>query len=285
MKTTFFAVFLVLALIADVVQLRGDTIAYWRFEEGAANQTATGAGTILDSSGNNLNGTPINGPVYSANVAASPVPQTGASNNLSLDFSSAASQRVFIPDDPRFQLTHSLTLEAYIDPRVSSSSFSQIIFRGDDRLALDPYYLATFDQSGTPVLIFNINDAVGGSATVTAPLPAYNTWYHVAGTLNDATGAMDLYINGQLVNSVVTGVRPFGPLDPTELPGLGIGDVQSPNFGESFNGLIDEVRMSDQALTPSQFLDAVPEPSSAISLTCLGAAALLVCLRRRWAWC
>src|SRR5580700_5419779 len=62
------------------------TIAYWRFEEGTANTAASGTGTILDSSGNGLNGTPINGPLYSANVPANPIPQTGASNTLAMDF-------------------------------------------------------------------------------------------------------------------------------------------------------------------------------------------------------
>jgi len=40
---------------------------------------------------------------------------------------------------------------------------------------------------------------------------------------------------------------------------LGIGDVQSENYAEYFNGLIDEVHISDVALTPGGFL--TPEPS------------------------
>ena len=39
--------------LAHSVSVRGATIAYWRFEEGTTNQPATGAGSILDSSGNN----------------------------------------------------------------------------------------------------------------------------------------------------------------------------------------------------------------------------------------
>ena len=43
-------------------------------------------------------------------------------------------------------------------------------------------------------------------------------------------------------------------------PGLGIGDIQSQNdSGEYFDGLIDEVRISNAALAPSQFLDSPPQ--------------------------
>src|SRR5262245_53173958 len=107
------------------------TVAYWRFENGMANTAATGNGTILDSSGNNRNGTAINGPLYQANVAGNPVPQTGAANTLSMAFN-GVDQRIFVPDNPAFALTHSLTLEAfvYIRPLVGPNFGGQIIFRG-----------------------------------------------------------------------------------------------------------------------------------------------------------
>jgi hypothetical protein len=40
------------------------TVAHWMFLEGSPGTVATGTGTILDSSGNNLNGTPFGGPAY-----------------------------------------------------------------------------------------------------------------------------------------------------------------------------------------------------------------------------
>ncbi len=228
------------------------TVAYWRFENGTADMPAVGANTILDSSGHGLNGTPINGPVYRTDVADNPIPQTGQANSLSLDFN-GRNQRVFIPDDPRFKLTHSLTLEAYIQPRAVGPG--QIIFRGDDRYSLDPYTL-TVEANNT--IEFHIENASGQFTEIAAPLPGLNQWLHVAGTLNDATGQMGLYINGVLVASAVTSFRPFADLDSRFQPGLGIGNVQSANYNEYFNGLIDEVRISDIALAPNQFLDAVP---------------------------
>jgi hypothetical protein len=104
----------------------------------------------------------------------------------------------------------------------------------------------------------------------------FNQWFHVAGTLDDATGNMKLYVNGNLVASTTTSIRPLGALDPAYSPGLSIGCDDTGQYGEHFNGWLDEVRLSDVALDPSQFL--VPEPS-AFALSGLAAALLFV--RRR----
>jgi hypothetical protein len=82
----------------------------------------------------------------------------------------------------------------------------------------------------------------------------------VAGSLDGGSGVLAVYVNGTLGDSIVTGSRPLAVLDPTQMPGLGIGNVQSSNYSQYFNGLIDEVRISDQALPPSQFLIAKREP-------------------------
>ena len=65
---------------------------------------------------------------------------------------------------------------------------------------------------------------------------------HVAATLDDATGAMTLYENGAVVAQTTTTVRPFGALDPTQEPGVGIGNSNAlDNYNVPFNGLIDEL--------------------------------------------
>ena len=53
-----------LSVVALVAPARGSTIAYYRFENGAPGTTG---GTVVDSSGNGLNGT-ANGPVYRTDV-------------------------------------------------------------------------------------------------------------------------------------------------------------------------------------------------------------------------
>lgn len=251
-----------LVLFLGVISSSADTIAYYRFENGIPGSPASGVGTILDSSGHGLNGTAINGPTYSSDVPTHIIPQTGALNNLSLSFN-GSDQRVYIPDNNLFKLTHSLTLEAYIKPLSDPTAKEQIVFRGDDRIGLDPYYLSL--EPGGKAEFF-IQNGKNQAAFITAALPAIDQWSYIAGTLNGTTGAMDLYINGILSASTITNIRPLGELDKKYLPGIGIGNVQSGNYNEYFNGLIDEVRISNVALNPSQLLDAkpVPEPGSII---------------------
>ena len=256
-----------LSLACNVEETYGSVVAYWRFEEGNADTEASGSGSVLDSSGNNLHGSPcqdvngvcttMNGPVYRANVAANPVPQMGAKNTLSLDFN-GTDERIFIPDDPLFQLTQSLTIEAWVNVHSIPFPLAQILFRGDDRPGLDPYHL-TVEQNS---LAFFIQNAAGALASVSAALPNVNEWVHVAGTLDDATGNQRLYLNGTLAASGVTPVRPLAVLDPNSNPGLGIGSIQSAegdgHFDQYVDGLIDEVRISNVALDPSEFLNREP---------------------------
>ncbi|HVC97874.1 MAG TPA: choice-of-anchor Q domain-containing protein, partial [Pirellulales bacterium] len=235
----------------------GAVVADWRFEEGAAGQPATGSNTVIDSSANALNGTAINGPVYSANVPLSGLPQTGQADKLSMQFN-GGNQRVFIPDNPLFQLTHSLTIEAFIYVTAAPVPSTQdILFRGDNRVGFDPYRLAVDNFGSGPQVAFAIDDAQNNQAALLAPLPGFNQWVHVAGTLDDGTGTMRLYIDGVERASTATSIRPFGPLNAADVPGLGIGSTEWTD-NEYFHGLIDEVRLSNVALSPDQLIGATP---------------------------
>lgn len=246
MKTVLLAAVL---FVLTVRVAHAGTVAYYRFEEGTNGMHAASTNSIYDSSGNGLNASPVGQPIYSNNVAVSAV----RPNNLSLRFSPV--RRVFIPDYPHLQLTNSLTLEAFIEAEAysdnSSLGESQIIFRGDDNIALDPYFIELRFTN----LFFAVTSASNEMASVQAPFNLHQ-WHHVAGTLDGATGNLRLYIDGGLVAATNTAIRPYKTLTGRN-PGLGIGDVQSDNIAsEYFNGFIDEVRISDTALAPSQFLIA-----------------------------
>jgi len=178
--------------------LKAEVVAYWRFEEGITDTPASGANSIVDSSGHSLNGTPFSGPVYRANV-----PSFGNVNAdaLSLEFN-GLNQRVFVPDDPQLRLTQSLTIEAFIyaRPLPPGEIGADILVRSDDRSGLDPYRLTLQFTGG---LLFQVMNASGQFAGITANV-SFNEWHHVAGTLDDATGIMNLYIDGNLANSTTT---------------------------------------------------------------------------------
>jgi hypothetical protein len=104
-----------------------------------------------------------------------------------------------------------------------------------------------------------------------------NTNYHVAATDDGST--VSLYLDGTLVDSTSISPQPnFQTFSGSGTIGGAIGNDTTIAGGiTAFRGNIDEVRISNVALPPSQFLNVVPEPTTA-SLLALGGVALL---RRR----
>lgn len=112
-------------------------------------------------------------------------------------------------------------------------------------------------------LLFEIQDVNNNSSSLSVTLPTLNQWYHIAGTLDDNTGKLSFYLDGVLKVSLTTAIRPFALTDLSLNPLAEIGSY--------YRGLVDEVRISNQALRPDQFLNSanIPEPSGMI-LTAIG---------------
>lgn len=173
-------------------------------------------------------------------------------SNLALSFD-GGDDRVFVPDDDRFHLTESFTIEAYIQvDRYARETvgMSHIVFRGDNRLGLDPWYLAITASSQLKFLVADAKN-IASVALSPKPLPL-GRLLHVAATLDHRTGCQALFVNGERVATAESTICAFGPLDG-RYPGVGIGNRQT-HCGQAFCGLIDEVRISAEALNPAQFL-------------------------------
>jgi|GEM_PF-1798652 len=251
-KPVFTSYFLVIVLSQSA---HATIVAHWKFEEGSAGMVATDPNGLIDETGNHP-ASPYGDPVYQA-VA------TPNGGQLGLNFFGSGNPRVFVPDHSAFQLTHSMTVEAFVIRQPRPTGLGYIVFRGDDRHGNDSFALCL---KGDGCVGFGI----GSEIISPDPLPL-GQLLHIAGTLDDATGQHKLYINGKLVASQITTVRPQGDLEPAYNPGLGIGNTQSDVYQEPFPGAIAEVRISDVALLPGQFL---PEPAT-LSLLLLGGAALI----------
>ncbi len=199
-------------------------VSYW---------TADGTGN--DSVGSN-HGTLMNGASYAAG-------QIGQA--FSFD---GVDDRILVADSPSLALTHSLTIEGWI--KVNAFTTSQILFRGDSRGGLDPYVL---NVSSGGFLGFGVSSETLGFATGISAAVPLGQFVHVAATLDDATGLMSLYENGVLMSQTTTSIRPFGALDPTQQPALGIGNANS-TYNTPFNGLIDDLKLYDNALSAADVL-------------------------------
>src|SRR5262249_3176323 len=135
------------------------------------------------------------------------------------------------------QLGSGMTLEAWVNPTSTTSNWRDVIYKPDDN-----YYLeGSSDQGGAP----SGGGTFGGSGanTVAAgPLPA-DSWSHLALTYDGVT--LRLYVNGLLASS-----QPRAGTIASSANQLQIGGDSL--YGQYFNGMIDDVRIYNSALTATQ---------------------------------
>ncbi|MHB0960176.1 MAG: S8 family serine peptidase [Pirellulaceae bacterium] len=180
---------------------------------------------------------------------------TYATGQLGQAFSfDGVDDRALVADAESLKLTNSMTIEGWVRvDSVSTTSSGQILFRGDDRGGLDPYALSVETNRTIRFLVTPITNQ---GVTISAPVPV-GQFFHVAASLDDATGEMRLYLNSVLVSHTVTAVRPFRDLDPLRNPAIGIGNhggypTTPHNF--PFHGLIDDLKVYNYALSAEDVL-------------------------------
>ncbi len=234
-------------LIATSKTVLGDIVLRYKFDEGLDGQVAASPSSIIDSSGNGFHGTPFGGPIYR---------QLGTIKAMQFD---GQNDRIFVPDAPKLAITTNLVLETTLRLDSLTGSIQQIVFYGDDRAGLDPYQLSLLSDGRIQFRILRGTGGVANVAAVVSPTPiAIGQFHHIVGSLDDLNSLMTLHIDGQLVSSILTDIRPLGVLDPTLNPGIGIGSRQT-GGADFFHGLIDEVTIYDSLI-------AVPEPASSTML-------------------
>ncbi len=185
----------------------------------------------------------------------------------------ATRNRVFVPDSPDFTLTQSLTIAAWVRPR--SEGFT-ILQRGVEQPGTNPYSLS---YNAGRYFVFSINGPSGLYSFVSTPnYLQFDQWEQVTATFDAASGDMRLYVNGVLVGDNVTTDRPIGALDPTQNPGITIGNSVSGTL--PFVGSIDEVLLYSRALSPAEVSMLVPEVRSLTLWTLAGVIGLTVWARR-----
>lgn len=162
------------------------------------------------------------------------------------------SSKVDLGDPVSLAFTNSFSIEGWIwinGLPPAGQGHGLILYRGDPRFCLDPYYLAV-EVSGN--LRFHIEDAQDsvpcGVDVETGPL-GMNQWVHVAGVFDSSSGSMQIYTNGNLGAQMTTAVRPFQDLVGG---GTAIGNLSAGQNGMCFNGLIDELSVYNRSLAPSE---------------------------------
>lgn len=246
---------------ADVVfyKVSGDAVAsysdelvgYWNFNEGGTEQV------VNDSSGYGNNGTrgANSSPGSDDPDWAPSKPSLGEALDFDgLDFPSG--DFVNVSDNASLRVTN-ITMAAWINP--DNVSGRTILARTDDI-----YRLAKVNDSTFRAKIFTSSTFTASGGSFTPGL-----WYYVVGTYDGET--LRLYVNGV---EVASNPSPSGPIF-TGVGDLCIGAHNNQNnciettVGH-FNGLIDEVRIYNRALSaleisylytgiPFQLIDSVIE--------------------------
>ncbi|MEQ1934539.1 MAG: LamG domain-containing protein [Fimbriimonadaceae bacterium] len=162
------------------------------------------------------------------------------------DFSGARPGMMF-QDAPALALTDSFTISSWIYPRRHNNA--QILFRGDDRNALDPY---TFVIHGDGTINFCLQNASGVGFAVTTEIQL-KQWSHVVASWDMPARRLNLWLNGELVAFATTSVQPFSVLDKGWAPGVGIGNVQNDKgpHNQPFDGQLSDLRLTRGVWTPA----------------------------------
>jgi hypothetical protein len=214
--------------------VHADTLAWYRFEDGAVDALATGP--IVDSSTQGNDGTATGDAHYRADVPVSPVPLTGNANDLSLDLDGPADGAYFSSTFP-FHDAGDATIEFWVKNR--SGLAQDLIWSRSDDADLNRFNV--FVTGGNVGMDYRTPSGFLVQL-VQSPIP-FDTWVHVAVTR--AGSYYQLYVEGELVDEAEDTILNLPTALGWQISGRGCC---------YYNGLIDEVRISNAALTPREFL-------------------------------
>lgn len=270
------------------LDLGAATILYYRFEAG-------GDGPLSDSSGNNLDLTaqnsagavPIPGTGQGSDFPSTVLSQSNAQMARTLDGGSSTTRQTFITgDDPLLDFGSTITIEMLLNldtgatvPGDGTSDYMVGLY--GNATANQAFGVGIINDGGTlrPRAVFGDGSTINAQTFSSLSLSA-GTDYFLAVTYS--SGTTNAYLTDLSTNIQTTQQLSFTNYNLADSGvGLRIGGLSSSGAGNAagsvFSGYLDEVRISDVALAPSQFL--IPEPGTSALLAVAGLA--LAFVRRR----
>ena len=230
---------------------RGKPIAHWKFDE-CQGPTAN------DASGNGNNGTITIGATGTQDGIGTCTDgdstnawyngRTGKYNSaMSFD---GSDDYVPIDETDSFDLT-SFTLGAWI--KINQYKASGIVLKGSpgpDTSGNNINYAIGIDASGYGGIAFEETDGTDHSLSTVSVLPI-DTWVHFMGSYDYTSGIFKVYVDGDLDAQETEGS--FQPELNDQMVGIANGILGGvPTASYYFNGLIDEVKIYNYALTAEQ---------------------------------
>lgn len=213
---------------AEVTALNSKLVAWYPFN-----------GDVLDHSGNNNN--------VDFNNATPTVGKKGVSNTAYLF--NGTSNYMTVPNSASLNPSSEITLVALFKPNgfyTGNGEQSRIFMKGIDDQSNGDYFLG-FLNTGNAYGTYGDNQFESNGVGSGDNVIKLDKWYKLVYTYNGSVGR--LYINGFLVNKVEK-TATFTP----NYSILRIGTTGRSDYPYWFNGVIDEIRIYNSALTPLQVL-------------------------------
>ncbi len=231
---------IILFLLLFINPAQADLVSWWKMDEASWNGTAS---EVVDSYGTN-HGTASGG----ATTKVGKIDRAGSFDGVD-DY-------VTVLDNPSLEGMTQLTITGWIYPTNLTSGDRDIIWKGDHGGGRP--YGSWLDWTGTTYrfqFVFTDNELNGVSSAFTYTIQN-NTWYHFTVTfIANTTTGIRFYVNGLEVSgspsssSTVDNIR----------TGSGYNVVFGGSTGYYYNGLIDEIRIYNHALTAAEVAQAYYE--------------------------
>ncbi|HEX5219690.1 MAG TPA: LamG domain-containing protein [Verrucomicrobiae bacterium] len=217
-----------------------------------------GEGNANDSASSNT-GSALNGAGYSGGAVGSGFLFDGVDDHIR------------IPDSPGLRLTTGFTLAAWVNPS-SRGSYDEILSKWGAVFPVNHNgYTFSIHPDGRSYVAVSADGSDAGANVFTTSTIPLNTWTHLAGSYDGST--LRIYINGILNNETPYSGGVFPTLDDLSIGGV-VGGTDVGGGISFFDGRIDEVMIYNRALSGSEVLTLVPEPS-ALAILALGLAGMV----------
>jgi hypothetical protein len=195
---------------------------------------------VADRSGNNLTGT-IVGASWT----------TGGKYGNALSFDGSTSY-VDLGDPTALQLTGSMTLEGWVKAAANPGDDGEIVAKSDG----PGWQLKTSPDTGVHTFGAKVTSTSGaGGWRYSTTVRALNTWYHAASVYDATAGTLTVYVNGVADNGTLRGAIP-----PSEVNRTVNANIGRRTGGFYFNGVIDEIRIYNRALSQPEIQRDMSSP-------------------------
>lgn len=289
-----------LAVTLLASSLEASTIGYYRFESGSELVDSSGNGRNLTVAG--INAAPVTYTLparatsttsqapYPAAGSYFPAtsPLSGAANNYAIQGGGANQTFQKYYSLSSTTISSGLTVETYLNMSNTDNTTKIIANQGANQTNGSWAFLVTSEASGQGPrqLLFQYATTAGawGSNGLDSVKPGIQLTagidYYIAVSFDLALTNVTFYVQNLTEGGplqVITKARQFsGYYDSTAPMTIGADGTG----GNGWHGTLDEVRISDTALSQSQLLISVPEPAS-VGMALMGLGLILGAARRR----